>query len=206
MLDPCQFLQAFSGLSAITVKGTHRSFDFSRLILGKLLLINSIPALRSRFIAYGPRAIPTIRAEKHERPEDGDTPNASVTRTFSWFLDTLAALRVPHGYFLHFYIVSVASLGFWMTQLLTKGVAFRFICSIGEPDRLGRSMTTNQIALTWFLMMLQSMRRLFETSFLAKPSTSKMWFVHWLLGMLFYLSMSIAIWIEGAGKIYTVLC
>ena len=33
-----------------------------------------------------------------------------------------------------------------------------------------------------------------------KPSTSKMWFVHWLLGIAFYLAVGVSVWIEGAGK------
>lgn len=32
-----------------------------------------------------------------------------------------------------------------------------------------------------------------------KPSASKMWFVHWLLGIAFYVTVGIAVWIEGAG-------
>ena len=34
----------------------------------------------------------------------------------------------------------------------------------------------------------------------AKPSTSKMWFVHWLLGIAFYLAVGVSVWIEGAGE------
>ena len=61
-------------------------------------------------------------------------------------------------------------------------------------------MSVDQIALTWSLMSLQGVRRLLESTMFAKPSTSKMWFVHWLLGIAFYLAVGVSSWIEGAGK------
>ena len=61
----------------------------------------------------------------------------------------------------------------------------------------------NQLALMWTLMAVQGLRRLVESILLGKPSASKMWFVHWILGVLFYAAMSIAVWIEGAGKLFT---
>ena len=62
------------------------------------------------------------------------------------------------------------------------------------------SMSVDQIALTWSLVSIQGIRRLLESLFLVKPSSSSMWFVHWLLGIAFYLAMGIAVWIEGAGQ------
>ncbi|CAL8576483.1 hypothetical protein XPA_002363 [Xanthoria parietina] len=56
----------------------------------------------------------------------------------------------------------------------------------------------NQLALMWTLMAVQGLRRLVESILLGKSSASKMWFVHWILGVLFYAAMSIAVWIEGA--------
>ncbi len=61
-------------------------------------------------------------------------------------------------------------------------------------------MSIDQIALTWSLMSIQGVRRLLESSMFAKPSTSKMWFVHWLLGIAFYLAVGVSVWIEGAGE------
>ena len=60
-------------------------------------------------------------------------------------------------------------------------------------------MSMEQIELTWALMGIQGLRRQLESSVLAKPSTSKMWIGHYILGIVFYLAMSIAVWIEGAG-------
>lgn len=71
-----------------------------------------------------------------------------------------------------------------------------------EPTGLRRAMPMERIILTWILMSAQGVRRLLESITLAKPSTSKMWFVHWLLGILFYIAINVAVWIEGAGRSY----
>lgn len=60
-------------------------------------------------------------------------------------------------------------------------------------------MSVDQVMLCWVLMMIQGARRLQECFVFSKPSSSDMWFVHWLLGIAFYLAAGIAIWIEGAG-------
>lgn len=61
-------------------------------------------------------------------------------------------------------------------------------------------MSINQIAMVWSLMAVQGVRRLAESMTSGKPSSSKMWFVHWILGIWFYVAMSFAVWIDGAGK------
>ena len=65
-------------------------------------------------------------------------------------------------------------------------------------------MTVDQVALAWSLMTIQGIRRLLESVFLIKASTSKMWFVHWLLGIGFYLSFSVTLWIEGAPALHSI--
>ena len=57
----------------------------------------------------------------------------------------------------------------------------------------------DQIALVWSLMTIQGVRRVVESYSVNKHSASKMWFIHWHLGLAFYLAMGIAVWIEGAG-------
>lgn len=52
-------------------------------------------------------------------------------------------------------------------------------------------------------MLIQGARRLYECKAFAKPSASRMWFVHWLVGLAFYLAVSVALWIEGAGTTLT---
>lgn len=67
------------------------------------------------------------------------------------------------------------------------------------PDHVQKSMTVNQVLFCWVLVVVHSSRRLAECIFFVKPSTSRMWFVHWLLGLAFYVGMPVAIWIEGTG-------
>lgn len=60
-------------------------------------------------------------------------------------------------------------------------------------------MSVHQVMICWTLMAAQGARRVYECFVFSKPSSSKMWFVHWLLGIAFYLATGIAIWIEGTG-------
>ena len=88
---------------------------------------------------------------------------------------------------------------FWGVQFVSKGSILELICQSAGNNDPKKSMSVDRIALTWTLMSIQGVRRLLESSLLAKSSASKMWFVHWLLGIAFYLAMSVSIWIEGAG-------
>ncbi|KAJ5764211.1 hypothetical protein N7533_002892 [Penicillium manginii] len=143
----------------------------------------SIPSsLRSRFLVYGPLPIPTVKG------------GASISGT----LDYLATWQVPHSYFTQFYIASVVSSVFWAVQLLCRGSLFEAIASrVGEEHRV-QTMSLSQVLVCWILLAMQGSRRLWESSSFAKPSTSKMWFVHWILGLGFYLAAGVAIWIEGS--------
>lgn len=66
-------------------------------------------------------------------------------------------------------------------------------------------MRFDQVVVTWLLMFAQGSRRLYECLAISSPSTSKMWFGHWALGLLFYIGTGLAVWIEGAGKWLTLL-
>jgi 3-oxo-5-alpha-steroid 4-dehydrogenase 3 len=114
-------------------------------------------------------------------------------------LDFFATVQVPHGYFQHFYLVSVLSSVFWAYQLLAKGWLLQYICQENNNNEPKEGMSVDQVALAWSFMGVQGLRRLLESSTLARPSASKMWFVHWLLGTTFYLAVGISVWVEGAG-------
>lgn len=62
---------------------------------------------------------------------------------------------------------------------------------------MGTSMSVNRAILCSVVMTIQGARRLYECLTLGKPSQSKMWFVHWVLGLVYYLAMPMAVWIEG---------
>ena len=49
-------------------------------------------------------------------------------------------------------------------------------------------------------MLLQGVRRMLESYAYTSTSKSSMWFAHWILGLVFYLTINVAIWIEGHDK------
>jgi 3-oxo-5-alpha-steroid 4-dehydrogenase 3 len=141
-------------------------------------------------VDYGARATKT--------PGSSDHAEEAPSRV-TGFLDGLATWTVPHSYFIHFYIVAVLSSIVWATQLLSRGPLFRAIAVRTSEEHLQKSMSLNQVILCWLLMTIQGSRRLYECMTMAKPSASKMWFVHWLLGIAYYIAITLAMWIEGIG-------
>ncbi len=151
-----------------------------------ILLVYEIPALRDRFLAYGPRD-----------PSPGTKRRLYEKQAFHQrFLDYVASLRVPHSWFTHFYMVSVMSSMVWLQQLYTRGPLLQNFLSSHLTKTA--SMSFNQLVLCWTLLTIQGSRRLYESTILAKPSQSEMWVGHYLLGLLHYMAMGVAIWIEGA--------
>lgn len=159
----------------------------------------SIPtSLRSRFLAYGPRANPAS-ISTGSAPPRAQNPSAES----KGFLDYLATWQVPHSYFTHFYVASVLSSVFWVAQLLSRGVVFQAIASRVSEDHQRHSMSLTQLVICCVLLAIQGSRRLWECFVFSKPSSSQMWFMHWLLGLGFYLAAGVAIWIEGSGTLLT---
>ena len=198
-----ELLQAFFLLSAATVRQSLMLCNIKLNWGFQLLLVNTVPAFRDRYIAYGSRATP-IDSTQTCGPAGGDEkttrePGTGSRSIVEYLLDRLACMQVPHGYFQHFYFVSILSSAFWALQFATKGSILGHICYDSRPDRPAKSMTIDQVALTWALMSLQGVRRLLESFLLVKSSASKMWFVHWLLGVAFYLAVGVAVWVEGSG-------
>ncbi|CAG8312088.1 unnamed protein product [Penicillium nalgiovense] len=161
----------------------------------------SIPtSLRSRFLAYGPRASSgSTSISTGSAPPHAQKPSAES----KGFLDYLATWQVPHSYFTHFYVASVLSSVFWVAQLLSRGVVFQAIASRVSEDHQRHSMSLTQLVICCVLLAVQGSRRLWECFIFSKPSSSQMWFMHWLLGLAFYLAAGVAIWIEGSGTLLT---
>jgi 3-oxo-5-alpha-steroid 4-dehydrogenase 3 / polyprenol reductase len=156
------------------------------LAAGAILLTLAIPRLRDRFLAYGPRD--QIEDKKEERP-------GRKWAAFSEdLLDYFAAIKVPHSWFKHFYLVSVVSSLVWLHQLYTRGPLLHILSATNRE----KSMSFSQLILCWSLLAAQGSRRLYECISLAKPSRSHMWIGHYILGLLYYLAMGVAIWIEGS--------
>jgi len=112
-------------------------------------------------------------------------------------LDHFASYRVPHGWFIHFYFLSVGLSILWAHQIWMRRPAFEFLAA-HSGVKLENSMSANRAALGWCFMLVQGLRRLVECVLFAKRSSSQMWIGHWVLGLLFYAFMSISVWIEGS--------
>ncbi|KFY23945.1 hypothetical protein V493_05550 [Pseudogymnoascus sp. VKM F-4281 (FW-2241)] len=178
-MDPVQVLRNFYLLSSTL-----------------LVSFNVIPSLQQRFFKYGARA--TKVKDEHGKPVEEPESNSRLSQS----MDLLASFGVPHSWFTHFYIASVASSVFWAIQVGRKGPFFRYLAdlhldnSVNEP-----SMAIDQVVLVWALMAIQGSRRLYECIALAKPSTSKMGAAPYLVGLVFYLAMGVVVWVEGIPSI-----
>ena len=150
--------------------------------------------LRERFIAYGSRASNNAApsASKSQTAHKGvETQKSVIVKA----LDALAAAIVPHTWFTHFYAVSVSLSVFWAVQLLLNGRVLHYVMS-KSPNVTG-GMTQDQVVLMWILMTTQGARRLYETAMWQKPTQSTMPVGHYMLGIAYYIAMSITIWVEG---------
>ncbi|PNS17936.1 hypothetical protein CAC42_3895 [Sphaceloma murrayae] len=162
------------------------------LAAAAILFIRAIPPLRNRFLAYGSRV---SSGKDHVA---GAASNVSVPHektSMDALLDWAASLQVPHSWFTSFYMVSLLSSMFWAYELLLHGSAFQLV--VGNVPDTPRSMTIRQVVVTSAMMLVQGSRRLYECLQFSKPSTSKMFIGHWIMGVWFYLTMGVAVWIEG---------
>ena len=163
---------------------------YAFFLLSSLLIvaIYFLPPLRFRFLLYGARsstADPNIHTTKQHTAID-------------IILDTIAAIRVPHSWFTHFYLLSTALSAIWLGQIFSPHdarlripIIARITSSHGEP-----SMTLPQAYLVSILIAVQSLRRLAECISFQSSSKSTMWIGHYGLGLLFYVAINMSIWVE----------
>jgi len=183
--------------------GGHRE-DFHHLDTAKttpnaiqISAIYAVPFLRTRLLSYGSRALP--EASKNFKDEQY-TGNAITS-----ILNAVASVQVPHSWFTHYYITSVASSLFWLQQLSGRGVFFTLIADSSFQSKFilasaaapVGSMSLTQVYFLWLLLFIQGTRRLVESYTFAKPSKSTMHVAVWLIGIFFYLADGMAIWVEG---------
>lgn len=108
---------------------------------------------------------------------------------------------MPHSWFASFYITLVSCQIFWAQQIITHGLFF-----VAISENMGsrkESMTPSQIKVVFAGLTIQGIRRVNESFAISKPSASRMWIGHWVLGIAFYVATSIAIWVEGVPVLRT---
>ncbi|ROW12054.1 hypothetical protein VMCG_00768 [Cytospora schulzeri] len=154
-------------------------------------------AERNLLVNYGARAHDSTAtaAATNDRAEDEEDVCLRTVRK----LTSLG--QVPHSWFFTFYLVYIQCALFWAVQFISGGLVLRSIAHWQIELGPHTSVSANQVAIAWCLMLSQAARRLYESWTFAKPSRSTMWFVHWLLGQFFYLGISVAVWVEGSGAI-----
>jgi len=155
-----------------------------------------LPSLQDALLNYGAR-----KADAGDSTATGGTAEESLLVTLLRKLGLLT--RVPHSWFVHFYVALLCLQAFWAVQFVTHG---RILTAIAEREVAsggGRGMTLGQVVLVWGMLSIQGARRLYECLVIMKPSASPMLAVHWVLSFLVYVFMSISIWVEGSGMFPT---
>ena len=159
------------------------------------LLIQSLPAdLRVSLLNYGAR-----------RPHDSTgSSTGGGGRRYAEALRRLVtrvvdATQVPHSWFLHYYVATVAWSAVWAWQFLGRGGLMGLLARL--QVRNGEAgMELGQAVVMWALLALQGSKRLYESLCVIKPGKSPMGVLIWLIGLAYYTSMGTAVWIEGSGE------
>lgn len=156
-----------------------------------IVIVRFIPDLRDRFLNYGARSNETNKYDI----KDSVFPRWFRIQ-FDPVLDWLAGMTVPHSWFKHFYICSSLCSAYWIFAHLNLAHYF--------PSAFEMSLTNPwEYRVMWarLLLQLQGLRRLYECVNVAKPSRSRMWVGHYIIGIAFYVVTNIAIWIEPGKQV-----
>ncbi|KAI0905908.1 hypothetical protein F4823DRAFT_627437 [Ustulina deusta] len=186
-LSPAQICQLFYVLSAAAV-----------------LTVAAVPdAAQQLLTRYGARSSgeAPASASLQTRQDTGRGLDDSSAGPLVRFISRLTSVgMIPHSWFIHFYILSLSCTVFWAAQFVTHGTVLELIVK-NQLSKSTSSMSLGQVIVVWLFMGLQGARRLYEYLTVLRPSSSRMWIIHWLLGNAFYLCTSVSIWVEGSGSI-----
>lgn len=164
-----------------------------------VLAITVAPAAeRKLLLNYGARRSHDTPATEDKRVAAKDEPEDSLVQA----VRKLTSLgQVPHSWFFTYYVFYILCAEAWALQYFIDGPGLLGFLASRQvalaPD--APTMAGSQIVILWVMMFVQAARRLYECFVVMKPSTSTMWFVHWVLGLGYYFGVSVAIWVEGSG-------
>ncbi len=154
-----------------------------------VLAVQATPEPARRLLNdYGARGSTAARRGGQRRADDA---------SYALVRQVTAAGQVPHSWFGHFYAAYLAASVFWAYQL-QGGVVLTSMAE-AQARKGGPSMSFSQVTVVGLMMECQAARRLYECHAVMARSSSTMWIVHWLLAICFYLTMGVAVWIEGSG-------
>lgn len=159
----------------------------------------SMQRLLTRYGARSSKTPTDAKATGKREEERAGEENGLLLGIVDW---VTSVGKVPHSWFAHFYVLSLCCSLFWAAQFATRGGILEALVRSQVSGERQSSMSVEQVILAWVLMTLQGARRLYEYVGIIRPSSSKMWIVHWLLGVSFYFCINISIWIEGSRRYY----
>lgn len=198
-------------LSTTTPHQQHARSTITDCSLHQILLLTTIRPLAVRFLPYGSRLVPpptqpTTRLTY--RPPRRLALDPPLPPSVLTLLDRLAALTVPHAYFTHFYLLSLALSLLTILTLLTHPAPLAPLLT-PPPNP---TISPQQLVLTLTALLAQSARRAYESLTLTparlkpprlrtKEATrppSRMWVGHWALGLAFYALIHPAAWLHAS--------
>lgn len=162
-------------------------------------------AERNLLLNYGPRrahAASTAGDASGRQRNKGEQRRAEEQAFVLKAVQKLTSLgQIPHSWFFTYYAVYLACAHFWAVQYYQQDDNLLQFLARWQVQVAATSpaMAGGQVVIVWCMMLLQAWRRLYECFAVMKPSRSTMWFIHWIMGLGFYLGVSFAIWIEGSG-------
>ncbi|PHH49714.1 Steroid 5-alpha-reductase DET2 [Ceratocystis fimbriata CBS 114723] len=189
--------------------------EWCRLIsvtLGLAVLANTAApqAFRDQLFSYGARRASPVTTDssptKEAKPDNRKSeerlglPLTTLKTIFSY---TGMLISVPHSWFMHFYLLLTIANVFWAYQYYTQGSIMRYLASkelhlSSEP----RYIPLEHILAAMAMLSFQGLRRLYECLFVLKQSpNSFMLSIHWISTFIWYTSVTIGVWIEGAGTL-----
>ena len=136
-----------------------------------VLVTQFIPVLHKAFIPYG------------------KTRGASQSSQST--LQRLSNITVPKAWFWYFYLLSVS-------LSIFCGIQF-FVCTDTSLLPCIRNIN-GRTFFVWGMMLVQGTRRLYESLFIQKFSSARMWIGHYIVGCVFYAMMSVAVLAEGSNR------
>jgi 3-oxo-5-alpha-steroid 4-dehydrogenase 3 len=143
-------------------------------------------------LTYGARALSTPALENNSAAA------TDYRDGIARFLDFVASITVPHSWFIHFYVFAGLLTTFCAYEISTQHLGL-FEVVTQSVNVQGEAMTKTQTLVVSGLFLFHVYRRFVE-QICAPKSSSRMSFLHWIMGLLFYLFMSVAIWIEGSAS------
>ncbi|KJZ74106.1 hypothetical protein HIM_06555 [Hirsutella minnesotensis 3608] len=166
------------------------------------------PELRDALLEYGARRSGDQGPAAAKRAGKGPESHGAAATRDGGLVASLAAVArqasVPHSWFWHYYLVCVSWTAFWAWQYVRKAPVLQTVARAQvEADARSGSLSVelSRVFIAWSMLAVQGTRRLYESLCVTRPGKSPMLLIHWVLGLLFYTTMNVAVWVHGSGAI-----